>query len=125
MSKLKTIVLMIGLFFVVDCYCVNGISGTKDGVPITIIKSAGNYGGLDRSGSISASIDGHDLTVIFYENLGEVVIKITDASNCVIDCLVTRTPTGYLYYIFATGHYTIDFILPDGDIYSGEFDVTD
>ena len=100
------------------------ITNSNDGDTIALIKQSG-HSSPDRSDSIYASIDGHDLRVIFYENLGAVEIKIMDASNCVIDCLVTQTPTGYLYYIFATGHYTIDFILPDGDIYSGEFDVTD
>ena len=95
-----------------------------DGDNIIVIL-AHNTGGDDRSSSISASIDGHCLTVVFLSNLGQVSIKILNEYGVTIDCMTTPTPNGYLCYITSAGHYTVVFTLPDGDEYYGEFDVTD
>ena len=89
------------------------------------IKELASYTGYDKSGSISASIDGHSLTIIFLANLGQVTIKVLDAYNVEIELMSTPTPTGQIIYIPLAGRYTVLFTLSDGDVYYGEFEVTD
>lgn len=93
----------------------------NDGVTIRASYENGN----DKSSSISASIDGHNLTINFLSNLGHVEIKITDATGVTLEIDHTETPAGYLYYIPSVGHYVVVITLSDGDEYYGEFDVTD
>ena len=88
------------------------------------IASADNLKG-EHSSSIQATIDGHYLTVVFLENLGQVNIVITDAYDNEIRVESTPTPTGVNIYISNTGSYVVTFTLPNGDEYYGEFEVTD
>ena len=94
---------------------------SNDGLTIR----ANNTNGNDRSAFISASIDGHNLTINFLSNLGHVEIKITDATGVTLEIDHTETPAGYLYYIPSVGHYVIVITFSDDDEYYGEFDVTD
>ena len=125
MNKLKTVFLLLGIILPTAISIANSVLTTEnDGVtPVVINKS--NNNGFDRSDSISASIDGHVLTVSFLSNIGHVTIKITDASGATLDIESTETPTGYMYYIPSAGHYAVVFTFTDGDEYEGEFDVTD
>ena len=86
---------------------------------------AGNTVGNDRSSSISASIDGHYLTVIFTENLGQVVVEVSLVTGGEVETTSTYTPSGVIIYIPDCGRYTITLTLPNGDNYYGEFEVTD
>ena len=90
---------------------------------ITILANYANS--CDRSSSISASINGHNLTINFLDDIGCVCIKIVDDNNVMLDVDFTETPSGYLYYIPLTGHYRIVIILSNDDEYEGEFDVTE
>ena len=81
--------------------------------------------GMPKGSSIQATIDGHYLTVVFLENLGQVNIVITDAYDNEIRVESTPTPTGVNIYISNTGSYVVTFTLPNGDEYYGEFEVTD
>lgn len=94
------------------------------GTPIEIKQSVGNNSN-DRSQSINTLINGHNLTVAFSQNIGEVSIDISTASGATMFCLSVQTPTGYQYYIPNTGSYVITFTLPNGDEYYGEFEVKD
>lgn len=94
---------------------------SNDGITIRASHENGN----DRSSSISASIDGHNLTINFLSNLGHVEIKITDATGVTLEIDHSETPAGYLYYIPSAGHYVIVITFSDDDEYYGEFDVTD
>ena len=78
-----------------------------------------------KGSTIQASIDGHTLTVVFTENLGQVAIAITTASGASVDCISTLTPNGVNLYIPLAGDYIVTFTLPNGDEYYGEFTVTD
>lgn len=89
---------------------------------ITIAKS--QQGGTDKSGSIIPTLDGHVLTVVFTENLGEVAIEITTVSGATVDYLSMLTPNGAQFYIPNAGNYIVTFTLPNGDEYYGEFEVT-
>lgn len=125
MTKIKTIILMLCLTIGASlCYANHAEYKKADGIPITISKSTA-FGGVDRSSSISASIDGHNLTVNFLSNLGHVEIKITDATGVTLEIDHTETAAGYLYYIPSVGHYVVVITFSDGDEYYGEFDVTD
>lgn len=86
---------------------------------------ATNCTGNDRTSSILASINGHTLTVVFTENLGNVTIEVKDVYGDAVDLDLIGTPNGYECYIPLAGHYTVIFKLSNGDEYSGEFDVTD
>ncbi len=78
-----------------------------------------------RGSSIQASINGHNLMVTFTENLGQVTIEVATATGATVDCISVQTPNGYLYFITNTGDYIVTFTFPDGDVYYGEFTVTD
>lgn len=82
-------------------------------------------GGDDKSSSISASINGHTLAVVFTENLGQVTIRIFNENGVPIDLMTTPTPNGQIIYIPLAGQYTVLFTLPNGDEYWGEFEVED
>lgn len=95
-----------------------------DGVSIIVITHI-PHNGFDRSNSIDTSIEGHLLTVAFSENLGQVAVEITDASGATVHYLSVLTPNGLQCYIPNTGDYVVTFTLPNGDVYYGEFTVTD
>ena len=95
-----------------------------DGRPIELIEST-SYGGLDKSNAITPIIDGHVLSVVFSENLGQVTIEVSTAVGSLVHYTLTPTPNGVQVYIPDTGNYIITFTLPDGDEYYGEFTVTD
>ena len=125
MTKLKTIIFVLCLaIWASFCFANNMYIEKADGHPITIIKTT-DYGGNDRSSSIIASINGHTLTVVFTENLGNVTIEVKDVYGDAVDLDLIGTPNGYECYIPLTGHYTVFFKLSNDDTYCGDFDVTD
>ena len=95
-----------------------------DGIPIEVIEKA-VYGGMDKSNAIIPTLDGHLLTVVFSENLGQVAVEVTTALGGAVECLSITTPNGLQIYIPNTGDYIVTFTLPNGDEYYGEFTVTD
>ena len=128
MKKVTTMVLM--LFLVLSgalCYA-SGAARTENekgaGTPIITIAKA-PHGGTDKSGSIASTIDGHNLTITFTENLGQVAVAVTTASGGTVEVLQAITPTGLIIYIPLAGDYIVTFTLPNGDEYYGEFTVTD
>ena len=96
----------------------------NDGIPLEVIEKA-SYGGTDKSGSIIPSINGHYLTVVFTENLGQVAIEVTTSTGGPVDGTSIITPMGIQIYIPNTGDYIVTFTLPNGDEYYSEFTVTD
>ena len=78
-----------------------------------------------RGSSIQASINGHNLMVAFTENLGQVDIEVATASGISVQFTSTPTPNGVQCYIPNAGDYIVTFTLPNGDVYCGEFTVTD
>lgn len=90
---------------------------------VLIMKS--HVQGTPKDSSIQASINGHTLTVVFTENLGQVNIEVSSVSGGETQVESTPTPNGVLFYITATGSYIVTFFLPNGDEYYGEFEVTD
>ena len=115
MTKLKTVFLMLALLSSAVLSHANDVAKThEDGTPVLIIKT-----------SISASVNGHNLIVVFTENLGQVTIRIFNENGTPIDLMTTPTPNGQIIYIPLAGQYTVLFTLPNGDEYWGEFEVED
>ena len=81
--------------------------------------------GAPRGSTIQASIDGHTLTVVFTENLGQVAVEISTDTGLAIDCASIVTPNGLQFYIPNAGDYIVTFTLSNGDEYYGEFTVTE
>ena len=129
MKKVTQMVLM--LFLVLSgawCYA-GGAARTgnekgNDGTPIDVIGKVA-YGGLDKGLCIMPTINGHYLTVVFTENLGSVSVEITTANGGYVQVDSCMTPNGLQFYIPNTGDYIVNFTLPNGDEYYGEFTVED
>ena len=127
MTKLKTSLLFIGLIIITALFPSPSWTNNtyiEDGGSI-IVKQGNTYGGTDKSSSIEATIDGHTLTVVFLENLGQVAVNVTDVTGYNVEALSIFTPNGVIFYIPNTGTYIVHFTLPNGDTYYGEFEVTD
>ena len=99
-------------------------TNSTDGLSHIIIKE-GNSHNNPKGSSIQATINGHALTVVFTENLGQVAISVTTSTGSVVECLSTITPNGVILYIPNAGDYIVNFTLPNGDEYYGEFTITD
>ena len=128
MYKLKEMILM--LCFILSgalCYA-NGEARIEkeqgEGIPIEIIES-GSCTGPSRGNSIIPTLNGHVLTVVFSENLGQVSVEVATISGASVQCLSVLTPNGLQVYIPNAGNYIVTFTLSNGDVYAGEFTVTD
>ena len=128
MYKLKEIILM--LCFILSgalCY-VHGktiTSNEKDWVLI-YIEATETIGanGIDRSSSILPTLNGRVLTVVFNENMGQVSVVVATTSGATVESLSVPTPNGVQVYIPNAGNYIVTFTLSNGDVYAGEFTVT-
>lgn len=98
----------------------------KDGqeVPIALTQNTG-MSGLDKSYTITAVLEGHVLSVVFCESLGQVSVEVTTATGNMVEFQTVFTPNGLHVYIPGTGDYVVTFTLLNGDVYFGEFSVTD
>ena len=121
--NLKRIVLLIGLLMPavwLGAYDTCSMDGYSN-----ILIKEGNIQGAPKGNAIHASINGHMLVVVFSENLGQVAVEVTTASGGTVQTFNTPTPNGMQLYIPFTGNYIVTFTLPNGDMYYGEFTVTD
>lgn len=125
MNKIKRFMLLLGIILPVTFVFANSeLSAEKDGVNPVVINKISNTGN-DRSSSILASIDGHTLTIVFTENLGQVSIDVSYASGNEVETTSIYTPSGVIIYIPYSGSYVVTFTLSNGDEYYGEFEVTE
>ena len=122
-TTFKQFALLFGLLLPA-VWCGANSTNSNDGYSRIIVKEAGIQG-MPKGSSIQASINGHALTVVFTENLGEVAIEITTASGALVENFWTVTPNGLQTYLSLCGDYIITFTLPNGDEYYGEFTETD
>lgn len=81
--------------------------------------------GTPKGSSIVATIDGHTLSIVFLENLGQVYIEVEAVGGGETQYQSTPTPDGVDFYITDTGSYIVYFNLSNGDVYYGEFEVRD
>ncbi|MBP5782253.1 MAG: DUF3244 domain-containing protein, partial [Bacteroidales bacterium] len=97
-----------------------------DGGSITITLSQSTCGSsLDKSNAISPFINGHVLVVAFSENLGQVSVEVATTAGASVESLSVSTPNCVQVYIPNAGNYIVTFTLSNGDVYAGEFTVTD
>ena len=92
MNKIKCIVLLLGIILSATINLANSRL-TNDGVSPVVINKISNTGS-DRSSSISVSINGHDLTVSFLENLGNVSVEIENV-KCISAIYILAITTIY------------------------------
>lgn len=128
MKKVTSLVLMLCLALSGALCYAHGEARTEskkgeDTPVLTIVKS--QHGGTDKSGSILSSIYGHVLSVVFSENLGQVTVEVSTTLGTSVEFTSLFTPNGLQIYIPNAGDYIVNFTLPDGDEYYGEFTVTD
>lgn len=121
LSKIK-FVLLLG-FLMPTYFC--GAYGFNNNDNNSIVIKVGHTQSFPKDSSIQASIDGHTLTVVFTENLGQVNIEVSSVSGGETQVESTPTPNGVIFYIADTGSYIVTFFLLNGDEYYGEFEVTD
>ena len=128
MNKFKKTVLMLCLILSGALCYASGVAGTEnkkvDGITIDVKEKAG-YGGLDKSNTITPIINGHVLTVLFSENLGQVSVEVSLVGGGETQVESTPTPNGVIFYIPNAGSYVVTFTLSNGDVYYGEFTVDD
>ena len=128
MYKLKQMILMLCLILSGALCYANGVARTEnrkgEGIPIEI-KESGIYTGPSRGNSIIPTLNGHVLTVVFTENLGQVSVEVATAAGASVQYTSVLTPNGLQIYIPNAGNYIVTFTLSNGDEYYGEFTVTD
>lgn len=128
MNKFKKTVLLLSLVLFGACCYAFCIAGTEDekkeGIPI-VLKEASSVSEPSKGNSIIPIIDGHVLSLIFNENIGQVDVEIATASGVSIQYDSVITPDGLQIYIANTGDYIVTFMLSNGDQYYGEFTVID
>lgn len=93
-----------------------------DGITIDLIELSSSTG-LSKGNSINPSINGHVLTVVFSENIGQVYVEVSLAGGGETQVESTPTPNGVIFYIPNAGSYVVTFTLSNGDVYYGEFTV--
>ena len=122
-KQLKSFVLLLGLMLP-TAWCVANSTDSTDGQSHISIKEA-KVQSIPKGHTIKASIDGHTLTVLFTENLGQVDVEITTAAGATVQTFWVSTPDGLQTYVPNVGNYVITFTLANGDVYYGEFAITD
>ena len=129
MYKLKEMILM--LCFILSgalCYAHGEARRVEkgDGVTVTVgLIEAGASSTPSKGNSIIPTLNGHVLTVVFNENLGQVSVEVATIAGASVQCLSVLTPNGLQVYIPNAGNYIVTFTLSNGDVYAGEFTVTD
>lgn len=106
------------------CYANTKIEKDEQPVPIELKESTG-VSSSDKSNAIIPFINGHVLVVAFSENLGQVSVEVATVAGASVQCLSVLTPNGLQVYIPNAGNYIVTITLSNGDVYAGEFTVTD
>ena len=90
------------------------------------IRGAANMGQPKSEIPISATIDGHALTIYINENVGIAHIVVTNSNGVYIDSNnLFHTPDMATLLIEDEGFYTVTITLNNGDVYYGDFMVTE
>ena len=122
-NYLKLFVLLLGLSLPITCYNLKGANKNDGFHPIQVKVS--HVQSMPKGHTIQASIDGHTLTVMFTENIGQVAIEVFKVTGGAVETFWIQTPDGLQTYLPLAGDYIITFTLSNGDEYYGEFTVTD
>jgi hypothetical protein len=122
-NKLHLLIFLWGVFIPSFLLAYNEKQITEQCGSILIQKN--QVQGTPKDSSIQASINGHYLTVVFTENIGQVTVEVSKVSGGETQVESTPTPNGVNFYIYDTGSYIVTFHLSNGDEYYGEFEVSD
>ena len=98
---------MLGLLFSTMVCSVYGRI-INDG-PNNIMIQTSQASGAPKDMYIQATINGHYLTVVFTENLGNVTVEVSKVNGGETQVESTPTPNGVNFYIFETGSYIVTF----------------
>lgn len=110
---------MLCMIFPIAFCLASGAAGTKSMEETTIVlkkKQTQNNGSDKNELPITASIDGHMLSMSFTQNIGSVYVEISDGQSFTV-----VTPDNATAYITNSGSYTVNFTLANGDEYYGNF----
>ena len=124
MKNTKKIYLLFCLLLTATLNHAYGTVGLDNHEGSVLIKE-GVVNGAPKGSSIQAELDGHWLYVTFTENLGIVTVEVLDSCGNEALSIPTPTPNGVNFYIPYAGSYMVVITLSNGDIYYGEFDITD
>lgn len=125
MFKFKQTILMLCLVLFGTLSYAN-TKNEKEGRPVHIeLMESTGISSSDKSNAITPFINGHVLVVAFSENLGQVSVEVVTVAGTSVQCLSVLTPNGLQVYIPNTGNYIVTITLSNGDVYAGEFMVTD
>ena len=125
MFKLKQTILMLCLVLS-GALCNANTKIEKDEQPVPIeLKESTGVSSSDKSNAIIPFINGHVLVVAFSENLGQVSVEVATVAGASVQCLSVLTPNGLQGYIPHAGNYIVTITLSNGDVYAGEFTLTD
>ena len=122
-STIKQIFLLIAVLLP-TIICNATKTDLEDGLSHISIKVTQSHG-EPKISSIQATIEGHWLSVVFLENLGQVTVEVSSTTVGEVETQSINTPNGVNIYIPASGSYIVTFTLANGDIYYGEFEVED
>lgn len=120
--KFKSLILWIAILLPITWCGATSLNSFKGHSQINI--KVAHVQGVPKASSIDATIDGHTLSIVFLEDLGQVTIDVSLVGGGEIETTVTYTPNGVNIYIPNTGSYVVTFTLTNGDVYYGEFEVT-
>ena len=121
--KIKQLILLL-VVMLPAVWCGVNATNFTDGYNTIQIKES-SVQGMPKTSSIQATIDGHYLSVVFLENLGQVTVEVSSNTVGEIETQSTPTPNGVIIYIPTAGSYIVTFTLANGDVYYGEFEVTE
>lgn len=122
-KKLKLLIVLLGMMLSM-AWCWANDTNTDDGYSHITVQE-GHVQGVPRGSTIQAFIDGHYLTVTFTQYIGNVTMELDWSSGALIFCNQIATPDCYQYYLPFAGDYILTFTLANGDVYYGEFSITD
>lgn len=124
--KKATKIMLTLCFLLSGAFCfVHGEAGTLeegDGITIDLIQ-ASICSRPSKGNSIVPTINGHALSVVFNENIGQVYVEVSLVGGGETQVESTPTPNGVIFYIPNAGSYVVTFTLSNGDVYYGEFTV--
>ena len=95
-SKLRFLWVLLGLMLP-TAWCMADASISIDGHHPIQIKET-NVQSAPKGSTIQATIDGHTLTVVFTENLGQVAVEVSTAVGTLVHYSLTPTPNGVQVY---------------------------
>jgi hypothetical protein len=121
MAKAKKLILVCCMFFAASIVQASLSAETlnDEGTPVLIKKKVHNSGTGKDDPCITAYINGHTLTMNFAQNIGSVLVEISDGQSFMV-----VTPDTATAYITNSGSYTVTFTLSNGDEYYGNFVVS-